>query len=388
MDNLTHFLRTHLDNWEEILTQSPYNLTVKKEGNFVLFKYNQVCSDFSLPEVREARGIIYNHPDKNLWSVACRPFVKFFNYGEPNAAELDWEGGVSITEKIDGSLMKLWYFNGEWRLSTNGTIDAFKTEINGDTNFTFGDLFLRAVGAEDLDSFAIGCGLFCNVTYCFELVSPHNRIVIPYSEAKVYFLAAFDTFFGDEIRGEDYALEQNILYKVSLPKTYSCKCLEDVVAMAKELPWDEEGYVCADMLGSRIKVKSPEYVKAHYLRTNGNISNKGLIEVILSGGLEFDEFSVYCSDYMDRINDIINFMGLVEEAMDTARKALSIMVFKNRRDYAETVKKFPKVIQDYLFRWNDKGITPEEYVANIDANKWERMYNEGTLFVSRCAGKW
>ena len=33
-------------------------------------------------------------------------------------------------KKIDGSLIKLWYDNNDWHISTNGTINAYEAEVN------------------------------------------------------------------------------------------------------------------------------------------------------------------------------------------------------------------------------------------------------------------
>ena len=97
-----------------------------------MFKYNQIESDFEYQLVREARGIILR---EKVWKVVCRPFDKFFNYGEQfsDVRLIDWEH-VYVQQKVDGSLIKIWYDFGRWHISTNGSIDAFKAEC-GDTNY-------------------------------------------------------------------------------------------------------------------------------------------------------------------------------------------------------------------------------------------------------------
>lgn len=108
IDTFLDFLRAQ-PNWEEILTSAPYSLKIQKEGDFVLFKYDQINSDFSNDFVQLCRGLILFHPDKYSWAVACHPFDKFFNYGESNAVEIDWKTAV-ISTKEDGSLMKVWWW--------------------------------------------------------------------------------------------------------------------------------------------------------------------------------------------------------------------------------------------------------------------------------------
>lgn len=84
-------------NWEEILTNKPYSLKIKRDNGYILFKYDQINSDFSLKVVREARGIIFREKD---WKVVCFPFVKFFNVDEIYADKIDWNN-CKVQEKID-----------------------------------------------------------------------------------------------------------------------------------------------------------------------------------------------------------------------------------------------------------------------------------------------
>ena len=81
MLNLEKFIKEH-PNWEELLTTDPYNLKVSRDDGYIMFKYNQLCSDFSLSEVKEARGIIFREAD---WKCVCHPFDKFMNAGEANS---------------------------------------------------------------------------------------------------------------------------------------------------------------------------------------------------------------------------------------------------------------------------------------------------------------
>ena len=119
--DLQKFLREHPDNWREILKKSPFELIInEKPDGRVIFKYVQFASDFTKELVRESRGIIL---EKNTWNVVCLPFSKFFNFGEPNAYDLNLFKS-SIIEKIDGSIIKIYSYNGKWFVATNGRIDA------------------------------------------------------------------------------------------------------------------------------------------------------------------------------------------------------------------------------------------------------------------------
>ena len=84
-------------------------------------------SDFRLREVQEASGSIFKFVDGRAQYV-CRPFDKFFNVGEVNAADIDWST-AQVREKVDGSLMKIWFDNGDWHLSTNGTLMLLRLRL-------------------------------------------------------------------------------------------------------------------------------------------------------------------------------------------------------------------------------------------------------------------
>ena len=112
---LGKFCKGHID-WQELLTQEPYCLKIKEDGPYTMFSYDQIRSDFNIKLVREARGIIFRTGE---WKQpVCWAFNKFGNYGESYAPEIDWETAF-VTEKVDGSLMKVWW-DGNWHISTNG----------------------------------------------------------------------------------------------------------------------------------------------------------------------------------------------------------------------------------------------------------------------------
>lgn len=80
--------------------------------------------------------------------------------------------------------MKLWFDDNRWHLSTNGSIDAYKTTFN-DRDNTFGELFETALLYNEITLTELTRDLDTNYTYMFELVSPLSRIVIPYETTDI-----------------------------------------------------------------------------------------------------------------------------------------------------------------------------------------------------------
>ena len=358
---LRDFILSH-ENWEELLTTDPYNLKISRDGDYIMFKYNQISSDFTIPLVREARGIIFRESD---WGCVCEKFTKFGNYGEPYCPDIDW-ATASVQEKVDGSLIGMFYDNG-WHICTNGTIDAFKAELNDAKYPTFGALVEDAMpmswGAweETADP---------KCTYMFELVSPYNRVVIPYEETKLYFLGMRDMEDGREWNPED----SDMSYAFEMPKRYPLHSLEDVQKAANALPWDQEGYVVCDRNFNRVKIKSGAYIMAHYARNNGVVNTERLVQIILDG--EQEEFLTYASDYADELKKVEAAMYEIGyKAFDKLKEIFNMKEFENRGAYAREVMKCPTYMKDFLFHCFDSRIF-WDYAKSWDTNKWVKAINE------------
>ena len=354
------------ENWAELLAAEPYNLKISYDDDLVLFKYNLLTADFSIPIVCEARGIILEN--KFPYHIVCWPFEKFFNYGEEYAAEIDWST-ASVQEKIDGSLMKVYFWNNEWRLATNGAINAYKTPLGGESSYkTFGDLW---------DSIWPRWREYVNVfgdihsTYMFEMVSPYNKVVIPYQESKIYFLGWRCLLHGSEM-SRKYS---QMSHALPTPAEYPLNSLDEVIAAANNLPWDKEGYVVCDRNFNRVKIKSPAYLMAHYAANNGVITTKRLIKIILAG--EESEFLVYCSDYKEKIDRIKQDMQRVQDKCCHALRKISELpgYWRDypRKEIYERVSGWPNPEFKYVMANYNGYVNWEEFTKNWSASKWMEM---------------
>lgn len=354
------------DNWEELLQVEPYCLKIKKDGDYVIFNYDQIKSDFNLKIVQEARGIIFR---TGVWeNPVCWAFNKFGNYGESYVPEIDWSTAF-VTEKIDGSLIKVWYDN-KWYISTNGTIDAYKATL-GDIKYeSFGEYFKDTV-YDYFNTFTeFLLDLNPNLTYMFELVGPYNRVVIPYEEPAIYFLGARDKFTGEEFFCNALEMKRCSVSEFLRPKVFPLRTLEDCINAAEKFSWAEEGFVVADAWFNRVKVKSPAYVMAHYARNNNVINRKHLIKVILTN--EVEEFLCYASEYKDELSNVRSLMNAYHNVGNKLVKACRQLIGKlDRGDYARMVKALPAIFHGLLFYNYDRIITAEEYTKDWNENKWD-----------------
>jgi len=358
MLKVTEFINNN-SNWREILSEPPYCLRIKDDGGFTLLKYSQIDSDFNIEIVRECRGLIL---DSNLRPV-CVPFYKFGNYGESYADEIDW-ATARIEEKLDGSLIKVWHYDGHWIVSTNGTIFAKKANVGFEAErddaldivpvvySNFGDLFEAAVKSARLD-FAT---LNPQYTYMFELVSPHNRIVVPYASIDLYHIGTRDNVSLKE-------LEVDI--GIKKPKTYECGNLPDLIAMAAGLRYSDEGYVVRDAAFRRIKVKSPAYVAVSHLISGMN--EKRLIELLRTN--ESDEFLTYFPEYLPHIETLREKIDRFANYLDSViQEKITGATYETRKDFADmaTKTKCPAFFFNY---YDGKAKAPLEWIWTLSNEK-------------------
>lgn len=359
MLKIVEFIKAN-PNWKELIQKKPYCIEIKETDDLILLKYDQINSDFSNEMVRECRGIILS----DTFIPVCIPFFKFGNYGESYCPEIDW-ASARVQEKIDGSLIKVWWYNGEWRVSTNGSIDAYKAEIKNvltmaDEKFkTFGDLFDEAKKNAGLDFDRLDQ---CR-TYMFELISPYNKIVVPYEETTLYHIGTRDRWSYEEFN-EDIGVQK--------PKEYNLHTIEECIEATKKMPFNEEGYVVVDKNWNRIKVKSPAYVAAHHLKGNGEPNILSLIELIRIN--ETEEFLNYFPEYRQVIEVYENKIESIIYGLEHYIKALSGTVFETQKDFALAVKDLP--FASYYFLWKQKGTLPRDWFWSLTNNKIKEILSK------------
>ena len=360
---LLEFIKSNKD-WEEILSEKPYGLKIKRDSGFIMFSYSQIESDFNLELVREARGIIFN---ESTWECVCYPFSKFGNYGESYVPEIDWES-ARIFEKLDGSLIKLWFYKqaNTWVVSTNGTISADKAELMEDVARpkhinNYGELFLD--GAER-------SGLKWNILnkdycYMFEVVSPWNRIVVPYDKTQVFHIGTRNMITLEEVYEDIGVLK---------PLEYQFGSLDECILNSEHLPFSQEGYVVQDKNFNRVKVKSVQYVAAHHLRGNGQVTMKRIIEMCLITK-EQEEFLTYFPEYESYFADVLGRLAEAERSTEGARINIekNPEAFPTRKKLAEYIIK-KTTMPSFMFAWYDGKVkTLEEWFSLQTSEKVARQ---------------
>lgn len=312
---LTESFGIKVKTYEDILLPTLYVLN-----------YDQIESPKTDPIVMECRGLIL---DDNL-DIICRPFDRFFNYGEAGIEKEDFRN-YTFYPKLDGSLIKVYHWHGMWRIATRGT--AFAEAPVGSWGITFEQLALKAFGCKSLKEFddLLSNKLQFNVgmTYLFELTAPENRVVTPYTERSVTLLAVRDCKTGDYLPTQ--YVDSFGSFKHNRAETgYT---IQEIISKANTLKNLEEGFVGYDSGGvPRVKVKSAQYVALHKLKGDG-LTPKRICELVVTG--EEDEYLTYFPEderlvkpyfeaHKRMLDEMVNEYDKVKEIVDQKEFAISI----------------------------------------------------------------
>lgn len=330
------------------------------EHNLVVLDYCQIDSPKTHPIVRECRGLILQ---KDTLKVLCRPFDRFFNAGEAPETVDDFDISRAIAfEKVDGSLIKVW-FNPQtnwWEVATRGTAFA-ETEVNG-FNLTFRDLVDKALGFDDHFEFDIKCRekLSKDTTYLFELASLENRVVTRYDGTTLWYLGARNTETGEDLTSYTDVMLSATGIGAKEIKHYSFDTLEHALEASKGLKDLQEGYVLFDKeTHKRIKVKSPAYVAVHHLRGEG-LNPKRIKQLVLTN--EQDEYLKYFPEDIDMVLPYVDKLARLEVDMVSCYKRNEGI--EDQKAFALAVK--DEVYSSVMFQARQKGISPLDVWAKAD----------------------
>ena len=332
-----------------------YHITSNRHSaypNLVQLKYSQIDSKMTERIVQECRGLILD--EANNWEIVSYPFDKFFNYNESNAAKLDWEN-ATVFEKLDGSLMVMYYYNDQWQVGSSGLPDASGNVRNQEYNLN--GLFQRIWKESGYESPK-------NKTSCymFEMVDPSTKVLVPYKESRISLIGVRDLKSLKE-----YSIDQVENNEWQKAKRYPLQSLEKILEECKALnPMQHEGYVVCDSQFRRVKIKSPQYVKLSLIQKNTNprLNDKYLVEIIQAN--EGEEFLSYFESYRTKYNALKNNYNHLIESLEEMHEV--VKGIDDRKEIALKVKgtSFPSV----FFQLKDgKAKSVKDYIRNQDASR-------------------
>ena len=351
-------------NWREILSQEPYNIIIKDKGQYTLLKYSQIepKSDMSNSIVQECRGLIIkpdlfqltSNPPIQQYKVVSMRFTKFFNYGQTEAAKLEFP--CEASEKIDGSLIGIWYDEETgWHVSTSGNIDSEDASLDINEYSSYRDIFNLAWDNNFFDNLNKNC------TYMFELVSPYTRLVVPYKETQLYLLSIRNNITLEEFDRSSIPVIAELLFgdKITAPKSFICHNIKEIQLAVNQLTDKDtnyEGFVLCDKNFNRIKLKSPFYTELFFIRGEGKFSNKKILKLILEE--QDDDILAYFPEYTDDFNRIRKGLSLFITNLKNILKEGEKYYHCEKKEFAQWAKQYNH--SDILFKAYDANLWDED----------------------------
>lgn len=258
---------------------------------------------------------------------------------------------------IHNSKILLWFneYQDKWQISTSGMLDAFKANLN-DIGETYGDLFVEALKGINLtldEFFTIFKKEYC---YTFELVSPKSRIVVPYKQTKLYFIGLRD--IGTFIELDPEIEEDVIKLGIPRPKQYPLTSLEECMQATEKMGFDEEGFVVVDKDWHRVKIKSKEYILAHFTRFNNGTSYSRILEMVENN--RDKKFLEIYPEYTEQFDDVRErkgkFREKLKESINNLKDNLLTKYQLDRKSIAQYILMNNKDVSAFLFRFLDTDL--------------------------------
>lgn len=325
-------------------------------NNLILLKYNQIESPMEDALVQCCRGIVVD--EDNNWEVVSWPYNKFFNHGEKCAVEIDWDT-AQVLEKLDGSILTLYYYNNEWLVSTSGNPGA-KGSVPYSKDKNFEQLFW-----EVFNELEMKLPTNKDKSYMFELMTMENRVIVPHETNKLVLTGVRDISSGKELMPEDFSED----LKCNHVQTYKINSLEDALEIASSLNGlKHEGFVVRDANFNRIKIKGKSYLGLHYLKSSITSSPRKMIEIVQAN--EGEEFLSYFPEYKKQYETIkAKYHKICDEATALYMKYKDI---KDQKSFALSVKHLRYNVALFSVR-NGKTESIEQWMRELDSKKMEKL---------------
>ena len=300
--------------------------------HYEIFLYRLASyTDFQQEGAMEARGIMFKDG-----VCVSRPMEKFHNFHEisqwPEYKDTDWSEYTVCQVKEDGSLISTWIDSSDkLRCKSKGSLWSGQALMADEVLIS--DNTLR----DSLDYFTRrGYTVNC------ELVSPDNRIVLPYTLTELVILNIRDTLTGTYLSKDDaYIMNPNIVpYWVEWTSGIDMKDVPSMNGLDGEVI---EGFIFMNpYTNHKIKCKTDRYVEIHHAKDDIN-NPKRLMKCVLDEGsddlrslFENDPWAIkYIDDFEKMVFDEYNYMISIVE-----------MYYKHNKDLIQ---------KDYAIKAQDKA---------------------------------
>ena len=210
---------------------------------------------------KHMRSVVVNYEGE----VISAGFPKFTNWGEnpdhfPVPTLLR---NCTVMEKLDGSLLVVSKYKGQYILRTRGTVDA-STMANGHELELFKSTILNKLH-DDNDTW--------DHSVLFEWLSPINKIVLSYGDEPMWKLVGFVDHSDYSLATQDMLDLMAKKYDLLRPEVYTFTDVNDLLQNVDQ--WKGKEGVCVYSKNDQTihKVKSADYLIKHRFKSEATLEN-------------------------------------------------------------------------------------------------------------------
>ena len=315
----------NIDDVYEKLSVSPFFLNISENDGLYRLIYDENKSDHDNEIVKEcANGIIL---DSNN-NIVCYSLNKTEDIDVCDGIRSQPPFGTDemiVEELVDGTLIRLYYYDNTWRTSTKKKINAENAYWHSKKSFA--ELFDEC--ASNLDRGLLDRGL----CYSFIIKHPENRIVTEYKQKSIIHVGT-----------RNLETLQEIDVNIGIPKPRKCQEFTDINQVIEktkslDLAYHTVGYMLRDKNYNRVMIKSLNYLKVRNLK--GNVPDMSIRFLQLKKQNKIGEFLQFYPEYITLFREL-----------DTKLVELSKKVYKIYHDSRVNKKKvvFPQYMGEILYK--------------------------------------
>lgn len=305
------------------------NIKAVINDELLLFNYTAEAT-FSRnwpPLERICRGLVI---DWTTATVVARGFEKFFNLNQvPETTTLP-DLPFTITEKLDGSYISVFYHKDKLQVISKGSFDSTQAQW----------AYSHLLSNYSVHNFPTDCNLI------FEAIYPENRIVVNYKNLEGLFLIGAVTPDGYDLTYQELETIAD-LYALQLVNQVE----GDIFDLIDSTSTNIEGWVVRFENNLRVKIKTEEYRALHRIITH-------LSPKVIRDHLLYKTYSDFIVSLPVDIKLQVEEIAEVIQKEVYSRKAfysniLKSIKFNNRKELAEKIVKDFLPYKAYLFTLHD-----------------------------------
>jgi hypothetical protein len=278
LSNVPNFHEIFIKDDTDTSNSNILKLTKTDSNNkiYKVIRYDKnVLNDDLISTYGLCRSIIVNENNKVVCfsppkSIPTDEFIKKY----PNKTE-----AIIAQEFVEGTMINVFWdetigLTGGWEIATRNTVGATSGFYKSTNSKTFRTMFLEAAQENNLYLNNL------NPAYCFSFVlqHPENRIVVPFSKARIYLAAMYhiDNTAMNNVKVYSYNIDEMrklnwMNADIKFPQTYYLNSYTELINQYASMntPYDVLGFVLYNaQTGERSKIRNPVYEQVRALRGN------------------------------------------------------------------------------------------------------------------------